>query len=340
MRRSMRDRIKKNIKKKQEGTSTKYINIEKAKWYKPKRNVIIDIIPYIVSISNHPDGVEKGEMWWVMPYKQHNNIGSDEKSYVCLKTFGEDCPVCEDRAKLLKKGYDENKEIIDALKPKDRMLLQLIDTEDRDKGIQLMDISYYCFGKQLDIELDEGSDDLADFALPEDGLSLKIRFIEEKLGKNSFLKADRIDFIERDEQYDESICEEGYQLDKLLRVLSYDELSDIFYDRRDFIDVISGSDEKSDGEEKVEEKEDKKVRQNKRKVKEQGEDDHDEEIEDKEEQNVTEEKEVQRRTRRKREKENKNKCPYGYKFGIDTDTKPECDECEDETWAACTKGEV
>ena len=85
----------------------------------------------------------------------------------------------------------------------------------------------YAFQDLLDNEINE-NEQYEDFADIEIGNTLQIRFTEEKVGKNAFCKANRIDFLERDEQYDESILKKIADLDKTLIVLSYEELEQKF----------------------------------------------------------------------------------------------------------------
>jgi len=341
MKSSMKDRIKAAISRKQSESSTKFmINTSEVKWFEPQKISKVDIIPYVVEMEGHPDGIEPGEYYWYMPYKLHTSIGSDEKFYVCPKTFNKKCPICEYRSMLARDDYESNKEEIGKLKARDRMLIQVIDLDDRDAGIKLWDISYYLFGKKLETELLNSEDDsVFDFADLENGYTLKIRFIEEKLGTYSFLTADRIDFVPRTEQYDESILKEGYQLDKILREVSYDDLKKIAFEDAPYTIIFS---------EKEILKEENNVE------KEEPEDDiPDEEIvnnnnggekeepgaEPAEENSGEEDEEKKEPPRkRRRNKTEGNKCPFGHVFGKDGDKYPDCDECPDNVWEACVNG--
>lgn len=245
--------------------------------------VKLDIIPYIVSSNNHPDkesGAEKGEQWFCLPFKIHRNIGSDNDKVVCPTTFGKKCPICEYRAKLLRSG-NAKKEETDALRPSNRVLYNVIpiDHKKLDAVPHLWDVSEYAFQDLLDNEINE-NEQYEDFADIEIGNTLQIRFAEEKVGKNAFCKANRIDFLERDEQYDESILKKVADLDKTLIVLSYEELE------QKFLEMESSDSVDDDDDDIIDEDDDdivsrkKKSSSNKKKA---VKDDEDDEYEDEDE---------------------------------------------------------
>lgn len=249
--------------------------------------VKLDIIPYIVSSNNHPDkesGAEKGEQWFCLPFKIHRNIGSDNDKVVCPTTFGKKCPICEYRAKLLRSG-NAKKEETDALRPSNRVLYNVIpiDHKKLDAVPHLWDVSEYAFQDLLDNEINE-NEQYEDFADIEIGNTLQIRFTEEKVGKNAFCKANRIDFLERDEQYDESILKKVADLDETLIVLSYEELEQKFLEMESSDSVDDDDDDiidEDDDDDMVSKK--KKSSSNKKKtVKDEDEDDEedDDEYED------------------------------------------------------------
>jgi len=230
-RKALRKKINQRLKAKEGTDSTKFQNIpEGTEWWDPVKGInVIDIIPYVITVDNHPMGFAKGDIWWEMTYYLHSGIGPDERSYVCPGTFKKPCPICEYRARLMKEDYKKNRDEIERLRPRERQLFRVVDVHDPHRRIMLWDISYFLFGKKLDTELREGEDWYMDFAVPDDGLSLKIRFIEDKYNNYTFLTADRIDFVERKKQYPPEIVEQGPMLDQLLKIYSYEALEAIFY---------------------------------------------------------------------------------------------------------------
>ena len=190
---------------------------------KKGRNVF-DILPYEITVGHHPE-VKKGELWYQRTFWMHRGIGPEEKNIVCpLKTIGKPCPVCEEYNRL-RKDPDADEDVVKALKPKERELYNVIDLGKDSKGqIQILEMSFHCFGKQLEEELSEGSSDNDCFSDLEGGKSLKVRFSEETTGKYTYLEASRIDFVERDQDYKDSILDDVMDLDRLLKILPYDEI--------------------------------------------------------------------------------------------------------------------
>lgn len=330
-RRSMKDRVRRNSEEAPKRSGGGSVSLpEGVDYFKEDRRSKFDIIPYEVSIPNHPDGVEPGELWYKMPYKIHFGIGSENKAYVCPSSIHKKCPICEYRAQLMKKA-DSDEDTIAALKPKSRVLYNVISkAKDGDGEIQVWDVSYYNFQELLDEEILEGDEMNASFPDLEGGLTLKVRFSEEHLGKNKFFRASRVDFVERKDDYDESILDDVVKLDTALNILPYRELEKHFLE-------IDDEDESVEDEEVEEKEEEKPVRRERsrkstrrRKEKEEKED------ESAEEEEPEEEKPDRHGKDKKKGKDKKNKCPEGFEFGVDFDEHEECDDCD--LWDDCMKG--
>ena len=238
-----------------------------------------DILPYVVSDKNHPDkesGAEKGEQWFCRPFKIHRNIGADNEKVVCLTSIGKKCPICEYRAKLLKAG--KPKEETDALRPSARMLynVQPKDHKKLEDKPHIWDVSEFAFTNLLETEVSE-KEKYEDFADLEIGYTLEVRFIEDAVGKNKFVKANRIDFEERETQYDEEkALETVADLDKVLSILSYEELEKKFLE----MDASDEADEDDEIEEDDEPKSKKKRKKKQPEPEEEEEDDDDDEEDD------------------------------------------------------------
>ena len=228
-----------------EGAEIKFFKIDKACTKK------LDFIPYEVTAKNHPAGVEVGDLWYQRTIWTHNGIGPEEKAYLCLKTVGKKCPIC-DYAAQLQKDPKSDDELIKSLKAKERELFQVIDHDDKDEAIQLWEYSYHLFGKLLEEEIrnaEPSEDYKAGFADLEGGSTLKIRFEKKTMGKNEFYEVKRIDFMERDD-LPESVLDDVLDLDEILNVLPYEKLEGIF------LDTEPEPEEKPRGRSKKEEKED------------------------------------------------------------------------------------
>lgn len=199
-------------------------------FFKPEKDVyMLDVIGYVITDPKHPENIEPGFIWHSRRYFRHNNIGAEENSYVCLaRTFGKRCPIC-DYAKLGKNNGSLDKKQLDDLRAKERMLLCVIDRDDKEEKIQLWDVSYHHFGKLLDKELPDVEEvEAAKFYEPNSGYSLRVRFSKESFNGRDFWKPDRIDFKTRKQDYPDSILEEVPSLDDILIELSYNQLEEIF----------------------------------------------------------------------------------------------------------------
>lgn len=201
--------------------------------FKPKKGKnYMDIIPYIVTDEKHPDRDKEldialvGEPWYKRPYKVHKSIGPDNDSVVCLRSVGLKCPICDYRDKRVKEGAE--KEEIKALRPTDRALYVVIPIDDKDheEKPHIFDMATFLFQDKINEEIKE-DDEFETFPDLEEGFTLAVRFSEETFNKNKYLKTARIDFEERD-PYDEAILDEAPNLDKVLKVMSYDELYALF----------------------------------------------------------------------------------------------------------------
>lgn len=207
-------------------------------WRQKKGSVKLDIIPYEVGEGN--PFAEEGSVHWERTFYTHR---ANDETHVCLrKTFGEECPICEYRSEL-GKDPDADEDLIKDLAPKQRQVFNIIVHDERDKGIQLWETSFYAFGKQLreKIENADEDDSYDTFFLAEDGLTLRVGFVEEKTGGFTFIKASDIEFRPRKTQYEDSIIDEATCLDAIIKKPEYDKVKASFLQTTD-------DDEKDDDE--------------------------------------------------------------------------------------------
>ena len=351
---SMRERAKQRAEERQQssGGGMKFIFPEghEVKFFQPKKGTsTLDIIPYEVTVDNHPEGLEAGDLWYRRTIWVHFGIGAEDKSYLCLKTIGKRCPICDARAQMLKDG-DADEELIKSLKPKERELYNVIDLDDEKAGVQLWDMSYHLFGKILEDEIREGDEDLAGFADLQDGKTIKVRFGEKKIGKNAFLEATRIDFVDRDD-YDEDILEDVLDLDAILNILPYEKLEAVFLEVEEADTPTKGKDsknKKSSDDEEEEEDDTPPSRKKKDSGKKKKQDDEEEEEEkpsrrskkkpepepeDEEEEEEEEKPKKGKDSKKKKSSDDDEECPEGGTFGEDCDTLDECADCD--LWEQC-----
>ena len=338
-----------------EGSDYGYLNLGKdVKVYTAKpgsKNNLLDIIPYIVTADNHPDRVEdlgiamKGDLWYKRPFKIHRDVGSGKDVVVCPRSMGKKCPICEYQDKLRRDGAD--KETIKALYPKKRNLYVVIplNSKDHEEVPHIWDMSQYLFQNLLndEVEEDENNEIFPDL---EEGLTLKIRFSSETFGNSKpYAEAKKIEFVERDEAYDEEILDSVPDLDSVLKVLSYKELELKFFEMDDEDATTDDDFEEAEVEvkkpsrkkkinkpEPVEDDEDGEeqappARKKKQKPEPEPEEDEDEEDEE-------EEEEAPKSAPKKAGKKSGDKCPHGLRYGVDTDTEDICDPCD--LWDKCS----
>ncbi len=193
----------------------------------------IDIIPYIVSVDNHPDANQdnengkEGNPWYKHPIYIHRNVGAENKSIVCPKTIGKKCPLCEERARQFAEGMDKD-DVVPKASLRNLYVVIPIGHDDYDEDFHIWDISNFLFQDKLDDELEENPDYYG-FPNPEGGYTLRVRFTEKELGKNKFNEVSRIDFDPRPEgTYEDDIMDKAPCLDECFTVLSYNELEAMF----------------------------------------------------------------------------------------------------------------
>ena len=337
----------------------------------PGGRALLDFIPYIVKDENHMDrderegiaipGNEETDLWYKKPYRLHRNIGSENKSVVCPTTWGRKCPICEYKATKLKDGVDYD-EVRD-LKPSLRNLYLVVPLEMKDykEEMHIWDFSQFLFQEKLNEELDE-NEDYCSFPDLEEGLSVRIRFSEEKFGKNSFASTSRIDFEERESQYDEDMLDSVPCLDDIVVCPSYEEVEALFFELGEAIEDDAPEPEpetpkrgglkrkaktvKPDPEPEPDENtcvacggegvnsrggvckpcKGSGIRQPKKKP-------GSEEAPKPTRRRSPAPKEEKPAPAKSKARQQKEDCPYAYKFGVDTDEHEECDECE--KWDDC-----
>lgn len=301
--------------------------------HEPKGGVtsLLTFIPYEVKEKRHPDGRKEGELWYKRPFWIHRGmgLGDDAKTMVCPKSFHSrsSCAPCEEAARLSKEDYDKNRDAIMDAKSSHRDLYLVYDHDA--KKIQLLDISWFLFGKLLDSRIENArpnkAEDWAAFWLDgADGMALEVTWATEKLGKNEFVKASAIDFVPREEApVPDRIWGEAVELSTLLIQTSSKDIEAAYYQLP------------PEGEEEEREKEPEPPRRSR----------SDTRINKDEEENPEPPKKepTSRRERTSRsnepeeKKEEKSNCPFGHKFGDDFNETDDCKNCDDENYNACSE---
>lgn len=321
-RKSMKDKARERAQNRETtGGGFKFNLPDGVEFYSPEKGVEkLNIIPYEVTVKNHPEQ-DQGELWFERTIWVHYGIGIEEKNILCPKTIGKPCPICEEVARM-KKDSDADEDDIKALRPRERQIFN-VSTKKNPEDVMLFEMSYHLFGKQLEEEIREGEEEWGGFADLEGGYTLKIRWAEKKLGKNAFVEASRIDFMERDD-LDEDILDEVLDLDSILNVLSYEELESLFLG-------LEGTNADNEEEEEDDEPAPRKSKKSRKQEPEEDEDeDPKEEDEDEEEEKPAKRS---RKSKKDKKKSKKNKCPFDHEFGTDCDEHDDCDDCDE--WDDC-----
>jgi len=255
---SMREKAKKKAEKNMSRGGNQLLAVpEGANFLKAKKRLNMDILPYTVSVHTHPE-VQEGDLWYQRTYFAHFGIGSDNKAFVCPKTIKKPCPICEYVKELFNSDDEDNVKMAKEIKAKEREIYNVIDLDDQEKGVQLFEMSYHLFGKALDEEINEGSEELGDFAELEGGKTLDVHFRKKKWNNNEFFEVRKIDFDDRDD-YDEDILDDVYDLDKLLIIKDYETLRNTLFDTEDEeLDEEDGDEEDGDEDEDDKKKSKKK----------------------------------------------------------------------------------
>ena len=334
--------VSRNAEKQQKGAQFGHLNLPKnfpVFNEEPKSTVKLDIIPYEVSIDNHPDRDEeygiavKNSLWYKRPYWLHRNIGATNESVICPTSINQKCPICEYRAKLLKDGADWKDETVKTLKPSMRNLYLVIPIGDKKypEEIHLWDISQFCFQDSLNEEIQENEENET-FPDLEEGYTLRIRFSEESFANNKYAKVSRIDFLEREEIYEEDIIKKEDSLDNFLSMPSYKTLEALFFGGLSQDEIED--EEEDDEEEEMETRQ--KIHRRKKTTKKEEEEEEDEppfDEEEDEEQKTPPKQKTTSRTKKSTKTDSKDKCPSGHRFGTDCEKFDECDDCD--LWEDC-----
>lgn len=301
----------------------------------------LDILPYSVEEKNHPDKaiMPEDNTWYGREFKIHRNIGGENAQVVCLSTINKKCPICIAVAEM-RQNEESSKEDIDALKARKRSVYFVIprDHKELEEKVHIWDISPYLFQDLLDEEL-LADDDNQRFPDLENGLTLHIRFSEEKFGKNVFAEAARIDFKEREEEIDEAEVEDLPDILTILNILSYEELEAKFLgieDEEEEKEDDKSEDDKDEDEEEIDENACKACKGT-------GEASNGDTCKpcdgtgEKKKLSKKDKEKAKRDARKKKEdKDDDDRCPHGHTFGKDyaaKKTKKDCDECDE--WEDC-----
>ena len=207
----------------------------------------IDFLPHIVGKRN--PNKKKGEVHFECTMWVHPRLGPEGQPFTCnRKSIGpkEKCAACSRRAMLAKKSTgdedDPYKDEIDALKPQQRQLFY-IKLAKKPKITYIVDQAYFGkgfgFGEFINETLDamKKGDKRLNFFHLEGGFTANIRMKGSKFLGRTFYRPTNIEFVKRENDYEESLLDELPALDSLIIPADQDEL-------KEAIEGLADSDDK------------------------------------------------------------------------------------------------
>lgn len=192
----------------------------------------LDILPYLVKTgSDQPGGnpyCDEGFLHYERTFHSHFIPTPEGDRYYCcpIKTFKERrCPVCEHLATAERTGTLDD-DTIRKIKPKERQLFNIIDLDEKDKGVQLFEFNFWEFGKVLDEKV-KAKEKYEGFYALEGGRTVEVTVKADHTFSTPRFKPINLEFEDR-EDYPEEILEKVLDLDSLLKHVSYEELKKVY----------------------------------------------------------------------------------------------------------------
>jgi hypothetical protein len=298
---------------------------------KPKKDRQLnkyDILPFEITMDwyrnmrtafGKPTELEVGDVDYKLEFAQHNNVGPEKTQVLCLtETFGKPCPVCEERARL-RDDPDEDPEgkISEEIKPKWRTLYNIIDLNGDDE-IRLFHCSYHLFEKELLEKVSLGDEGLQYHWDLKEGKTVIWRGKEKTWGGRTFIDAKDIVFEDRD-PFEEDILDEVYPLDQMLVIPTYEDVVGTMTGMVDDDSSTSGDGDNTSSKPKDRGRTRGSGSRYKKGPKETEPEDPPDDPE----------------TKGDTGDAPWDECPDGLTFGVDFDTKDECQTCPNDSYDAC-----
>lgn len=309
---------------------------------------IVDILPFKVLNEHHPlvasGSVEADGQTFddIFVYFEHKNVNENGDSVLCnYMTYGKKCPICEERQRKYNaakaagnpKPWEDPE--VKALKAQARVLMNVIDWRNREKGIQILAGSDFILRQGVLNGAKVNRGDMEDknatlvelgqtftietydykskenkvtehlyYASPTNGFGVEIECTNDTFGGNEYAKPIRFGLRARKDQYKRDIVDKTYDLPSFLVQRPYDEVEKIFYG-------VSNTEPNEEFETKASI-----------------------EIASKNPDDIP-----QRPTdtpvvgKVESQKIEEKRCKYGHKLGLEYETTPECSDCLDENTA-------
>lgn len=238
------------------------------KWWAGKGTHIVDMIPYLAG-PNDPHNKE-GEPTYVLDIEVHKNVGPLDEQVVCLEQYGDGrvCPICEEARRRNKKPGVNFKKEIKPLKPTRRSVYNVIvrdGGEQEKKGVQVFDIAHFFMEKHLSkIAKSARGDGYTVFSSPDNG---KVVVFErtgtgaENTSYSGWKFDDRVDADGNTYEITDDELKAAYCLDDLIKIMTTEEVAEIFYGKGSKPKPSTNEDESGDeGDGEGEQQEQRPVR--------------------------------------------------------------------------------
>jgi len=193
--------------------------------FKPEKDKMYRLL-FVPFKTNKNPAVPDGKLYFERTYYTHPALGPNKETVLCLaRNFKKKCPACSEADRIYAKPYAElnmqEKARAKSLKPKQRQMFQVVDLDAKDKGIQFLEISNFCFGKHLSAKVSRYPSDqqakLKTFFNPAKPMYLQIGVREESVeGGKPFPVLSDIEFKEYEKALPASLLEKAVCLDDLI----------------------------------------------------------------------------------------------------------------------------
>lgn len=188
------------------------------------KKTVFRILPYFLTDTrNNPDCTVEDGAYYKRRFFVHKNIGPQKLTVTCpLHTFGKECPICDEVARMRRADDEYSEEDIKSMNAKEQAIYFVM--EKGSDAIKVLCMSTFLFDEKLTQEIDdeENGEDVAGFANLEGGKWLSVRWKESESKKFKCLSADSIKFLDAPD-LDESVVEK-LDLDALLVETSAEDL--------------------------------------------------------------------------------------------------------------------
>jgi len=181
-------------------------------WKDKEGDHALDVIPWISS-ENNPNykagvPVYKVEIW------VHKRVGPEKGDYICLRNYGEDCPLCDAKAEEMAKE-NPRKKVVEALKGSQRCLYNVVVYTDNQEqnGVQIWEASsYLAEGPFKDTAKNKRTGERIPYSDPDRGKTITFTIA----GKNKNKKLAGIVFEDRPEPISDEILDMAYTIEDYL----------------------------------------------------------------------------------------------------------------------------